>query len=113
MYFCLSAPLPFLCDGGGGDDDDDYGIGRGSGDDGDVLMDNDGNDDDVPMKVSGRMEKGGAKLCNGSSCRSCFACVFKVLYEFGLNSTAYSELYCIYQFMMTLAVTQIECERSF
>ena len=31
---------------------------------------------------------------------------------FGLNSTAYSELYCIYQFMMTLAVTQVECERT-
>ena len=51
--------------------------------------------------------------CYGNSCKSCFSCVFKVLYQFGLHSTAYSELYCLYKHLMTLAVTQVECERSF
>ena len=53
------------------------------------------------------------RRCYGNSCKSCFSCVFKVLYQFGVHSTAYSELYCLYKHMMTLAVTQVECERSF
>ena len=48
--------------------------------------------------------------CYGNSCKSCFSCVFKVLYQY---STASSELYCLYKHLMTLAVTQVECERSF
>ena len=51
--------------------------------------------------------------CYGNSCKSCFSCVFKVLYQFGLHSTVYSELYCLYKHLMTLAVTQVEYERSF
>ena len=50
---------------------------------------------------------------DGRCCRnSCKTCVFKVLYQFGLHSTAYSQLYCLYKHWMTLEVTQ-ECERSF
>ncbi len=44
------------------------------------------------------------RRCYGNSCKSCFSCVFKVLYQFGVHSTAYSELYCLYKHMMTLAV---------
>ena len=51
--------------------------------------------------------------CCGNSCKSCFSCVFKVLYQFGLHSTANSELYCLYKHLMKLAVAQVECERSF
>ena len=36
-----------------------------------------------------------------------------VLYLFGLHNTAYSKLYCLYKHLMTLAVTQVEFERSF
>ncbi len=46
-------------------------------------------------------------------CRSCFTCAYQVLYNHSLNSTAYSELYIVYHFLLTLAVTQVECERSF
>jgi hypothetical protein len=35
------------------------------------------------------------------------------LYEYGLNSSAYSELYAAYEYLVTLSVTQVECERSF
>ena len=90
------------------DDVDDDGNDDDGDDDNDGPMDkNDDNEGNNPMKVPSRMEKTGEKSCRGSSCRSCVPCVFKVLYEFGLNSTAYSELYCIYQFMMTLALTQV------
>ena len=53
------------------------------------------------------------RRCYENSCKSCFSCVFKVLYQFGVHSTAYSGLYCLYKDMMTLTVTQVECERSF
>ena len=46
-------------------------------------------------------------------CRSCFTCAYQVLYNHGLNSAAYSEVYIVYHFLLTLAVTQVECERSF
>ena len=44
---------------------------------------------------------------------SCFTCAYKVLHQYSLNSTAYSELYTVYHFLLTLAITQVECERSF
>ena len=47
------------------------------------------------------------------TCKSCFTCAYKVLHQYSLNSTAYSELYTVYHFLLTLAITQVECERSF
>jgi hypothetical protein len=53
-------------------------------------------------------------VCRKTSCRSCFSCAFKLLYEYGLNPSAYSELYAAYQHLVTLsAVTLVECERTF
>ena len=46
-------------------------------------------------------------------CKACFTCAYKVLHQYSLNSTAYSELYTVYHFLLTLAITQMECERSF
>ena len=46
-------------------------------------------------------------------CRSCFTCAYQVLYNHSLNSAAYLELYMVYHFLLTLAITQVECERSF
>ena len=52
---------------------------------------------------------------DGKTCKSCFTCAYKVLHQYSLNSTAYSELYTltVYHFLLTLAITQVECERSF
>ena len=50
---------------------------------------------------------------NVKRCQSCFSCAFKVLHNYGLNSTAFSEVYSTYHFVLTLAVTQVACERSF
>ena len=47
------------------------------------------------------------------TCKSCFTCAYKVLHQYSLNSTAYSELYTVYHFLLTLAITQVKCERSF
>ena len=47
--------------------------------------------------------------CDMNFCKTSFSCVFKVLYVFGLHS----ELYCVNTQLMTLAVTQVECERKF
>ena len=46
-------------------------------------------------------------------CFSCFTCAYKVLHEHNLNCVTYSQLYTVYQFLLTLAVTQVECERNF
>jgi hypothetical protein len=35
------------------------------------------------------------------------------LYEYGLNSSTYSELYAAYQYLVPLSVTQVEWEKSF
>ena len=51
--------------------------------------------------------------CQNKSCKSCFNCAYKLLHEYGLNSSAYTELYTAYKYLVTLAVTQVECERSF
>ena len=50
--------------------------------------------------------------CRNKSCKSCFNCAYKLLHEYGLNSSAYTELYTAYKYLVTLAVTQVECERS-
>ena len=53
--------------------------------------------------------------CKQSSkrCLSCFTCAYKVLHKHNLNCVAYSQLYTVCQFLLTLAVTQVECERNF
>ena len=47
------------------------------------------------------------------TCRCCVFCAFKLLYLFSLHSSAYSELYIAYKYLITLSVTQVKCERCF
>ena len=63
----------------------------------------------------GDEEKNDVSTCkeNSKTCKACFTCAYKVLHQYSLNSTAYSELYTVYHFLLTLAITQVECERSF
>ncbi len=49
----------------------------------------------------------------GVTCRQCIPCAFQVLYKYNLNSTSYNDLYVAYQYLLTLAVTQVQCERVF
>ena len=59
-------------------------------------------------------ESAGISLsCEKKPCKTCFNCAYTLLHEYGLNSSAYTELYTAYKNLVTLAVTQVECERSF
>lgn len=46
-------------------------------------------------------------------CNNCVPCTFKMLYTFNLHSASYSNLYLLYKYTLTLACTQVYCERSF
>ena len=63
---------------------------------------------------SSENESAGISLsCEKKPCKTCFNCAYKLLHEYGLNSSAYTELYTAYKYLVTLAVTQFECEWSF
>ena len=51
--------------------------------------------------------------CEKKPCKTCFNCAYKLLHEYRLNSSAYTELYTAYKYIVMLAGTQVECERSF
>uniref|UniRef100_A0A2S2NBF1 Zinc finger MYM-type protein 1 n=1 Tax=Schizaphis graminum TaxID=13262 RepID=A0A2S2NBF1_SCHGA len=43
----------------------------------------------------------------------CLICVQKLLYSLNMHSTAYSNLYAAYEFVLSLSVSQVNCERAF
>ena len=45
--------------------------------------------------------------------QGCIHCAFTLLYELTLNESTYSNLYCVYKYVMTLPTTQVTCERLF
>ncbi|KAF0683195.1 Dimer Tnp hAT domain-containing protein, partial [Aphis craccivora] len=47
------------------------------------------------------------------SCQNCPLCCYKALIKYSLFSNSYPTLMLAYQFLLTLPVTQIACERSF
>lgn len=52
------------------------------------------------------------KPCN-KSCKNCVVCCYNVLIKYNLFSNAYPTLTIAYQYILTLPVTQVACERSF
>ncbi len=44
---------------------------------------------------------GDAKIIcqNGTACKACIPCAFKVLFNYNLNSTAFTDLYMAYQYV--------------
>lgn len=48
-----------------------------------------------------------------NNCDECISCVFKFLQKYNLHSAAYSNLYILYKYILTLACTQTNCERAF
>ena len=67
------------------------------------------------LEDGGSQEGNEVSTCkkNGKTCKSCYTCAYKVLHKYSVNNAAYSEVYTVYHFLLTLAVTQVECERSF
>lgn len=53
------------------------------------------------------------KAENESNSCSCISCVFNFLLYFNLHSDSYSTLYVAYKYVLTLACTQVNCERVF
>lgn len=51
-------------------------------------------------------------LCK-TSCKNCILCCFEVLQQYRLHISAYSNLYLVYKYIMTLSCTQISCETTF
>lgn len=47
------------------------------------------------------------------ACNSCVKCCFLMISKFNLHSSAYSNLYRVYEYIMTLPCTQVACERCF
>jgi hypothetical protein len=52
------------------------------------------------------------KPCN-KSCKNCVICCYNVLVKYNLFANAYPTLTIAYQYILTLPVTQVTCERSF
>ena len=57
-------------------------------------------------------ERSAEIVCNGS-CKKCLACRHRVLYRYSLNASAFSNLFLVYEYLLTLSFTQISCERAF
>ncbi|CAI6365579.1 unnamed protein product [Macrosiphum euphorbiae] len=47
------------------------------------------------------------------NCQKCIPCAIKLLKDFNLHSSAYSDLYIAYETLLTISFTQVSCERSF
>lgn len=50
---------------------------------------------------------------NKKSCIKCVFCCFKILQKYNLYAKAYTELFLSYKFLLTLSISQVQCERSF
>lgn len=48
-----------------------------------------------------------------SSCKECPLCCYQILRRFNIMSNAYHLLGLAYQFLLTLSITQVACERTF
>ena len=48
-----------------------------------------------------------------SSCKDCPICCYRVLKQYNVLTDAYHIIGLAYKFLLTLSVTQVECERSF
>lgn len=46
-------------------------------------------------------------------CKSCISCAFEFLYSLVTHTSDYNELYMVYKLVVTLAFTQVTCERNF
>jgi len=52
-------------------------------------------------------------LVNKKTCKNCIFCCYQILWKYKLNAKAYTELFLAYKFLLTLSITQVQCERSF
>jgi len=48
-----------------------------------------------------------------SACKRCLKCCYRVLYRYSLHSSAFSNLYIAYQYLLTQSFSLVSCERAF
>lgn len=70
-----------------------------------VSSEDEDDDDDHKCKENSKKEK--------KSCNNCTKCCFEFLIKFNLNSSAYTNVFRVYEYFLTLPCTQVECERAF
>ena len=58
-------------------------------------------------------EQVGTTVSTCKSCRDCPLCCYKVLLQLNLLTDAYKSIGHAYKFLLTLPVSQVQCERSF
>lgn len=49
--------------------------------------------------------------CEGN-CKMCFACCHKILFKYSLNTSALTNLFVVYEHLLTSSFTQVSCERA-
>lgn len=47
------------------------------------------------------------------ACENCFTCCYRLLYDYNLHAAAFTNLFAVYKTLLTLACTQVSCERVF
>ncbi|KYN03424.1 hypothetical protein ALC62_05732 [Cyphomyrmex costatus] len=47
------------------------------------------------------------------SCKNCARCCYAIIIKYNMFQGAYSALATAYQYLLTLPISQVECERSF
>ncbi len=47
------------------------------------------------------------------NCKKCLACCHKILFKYSLNTSALTNLFVVYEHLLTLSFTQVSCERAF
>ena len=50
--------------------------------------------------------------CKGN-CKKCLACCHKILFKYSLNTSALTNLFVVYELLLTLSFTQVSCETAF
>ena len=47
------------------------------------------------------------------ACKKCFGCCYSLLYDRNFHTSAFSNLFLVYEYLLTLSFTQVSCERAF
>ncbi|KAL4119014.1 hypothetical protein QTP88_011887 [Uroleucon formosanum] len=51
-------------------------------------------------------------LVHKKTCKNCIFCCYQILWKYNVYATAYPELFLAYKFLLTLSITQVQCERT-
>jgi len=70
-------------------------------------------DENIDKQPNVESESPPKKLNTNSICKNCIPCVMKLLYKHNFHTSAFTNLYLVYKYILRLSCTQVHCERSF